>query len=50
MALADQELMLAPLPDPGAGIDHFGISFSLQVYIYLKKNSRTNVKILGVYQ
>ena len=36
MALADQKLMLAPLPDPGAGIDHFGISFSLQVY-YLKK-------------
>ena len=38
MALADQKLMLAPLPDPGAGIDHFGISFSLQVYTIEKKN------------
>ena len=31
VALADENLMLAPLPDPGAGIDHFGISFSLLV-------------------
>ena len=37
MALADEKLMLAPLPDPGAGIDHFGISFSLQIYVFEEK-------------